>query len=106
MNSKSLESQLACLDRLATYLSEHGCDLPAQDAAATLIRSLDTAGLDHEHKALADAYAKLRGRLLAIAEGRARSLPVEQVAGFSRFYREHWLRTHTGLPTASRATWV
>lgn len=107
MNPQVMESQLACLERLVPYVGEHGCDLCAQDAAATLMRSLDTADLGHEHKALAGAYAELRIRLQAISEGRSGSLPVDQVACFSRFYREHWLRTRTGIPgSAPRPTRV
>jgi hypothetical protein len=96
MNLHRLESQLANLDRLVPHLTEHGCDISAQDAARDLIRVFDSADLAHEHKVLGSTYERLRAQLKAIAEGRSGFLPVEQVAAFSRFYREHVLRAETG----------
>lgn len=103
MNLRRLESQLANLERLVPHLTEHGCDISAQDAARALMRTFDLADPAHQDKILGNAYASLRDRLKAIAEGRSGLLPVEQVAAFSRFYREHMLR-ETGLlpPSALR----
>jgi len=90
-----VESQLASLERLVPHLTRHGCDSSAQDAAQTLLRYFDDARDAREDKALASAYATVRRRLKDIAEGRAGSLPVSNVAVFTRCYREHLLR---GLP--------
>lgn len=93
-----VESQLASLERLVPHLTQHGCDISAQDAARTLMRYFDSAELSHEHKALAIAYADVRGRLKDIAEGRSGYLPISKVATFTRFYREHLLRAQSAMP--------
>jgi hypothetical protein len=90
-----VESQLASLERLVPHLTRHGCDVSAQDAAQSLIRYFDDSPAAREVKALASAYANLRRRLQDIAEGRSGSLPVSNVAVFTRCYREHLLRTGT-----------
>jgi hypothetical protein len=106
MNLHRVESQLSSLERLVPHLSQHGCDISAQDAARALIHYFDDAPsgreieddlLKNEHKALGSAYAQLRGRLKDIADGRSGMLPVEQVAAFTRFYREHMLRAESVL---------
>ena len=79
----AVESQLTSLERLVPHLTRHGCDSSAQDAALSLIRYFD---------ALASAYAAVRHQLKDIAEGRSGSLPVSNVAVFTRCYREHLLR--------------
>jgi hypothetical protein len=115
MNLYRVESQLASLERLVPHLTQHGCDISAQDAASALMRYFDSArpGLEleddllrNENKALGSTYAKLRGRLKEIAEGRSGRLPIEQVAAFTRFYREHMLRAESALvrPAASPAS--
>lgn len=102
MNRVRVESQLASLERLAPHLSEHGCDISAQDAALTLIRDFDASALAREDKALGIAYAKLRETLKAIAEGRCGHLSIDQVAAFSRFYREQMLRTEIGATSGKK----
>jgi hypothetical protein len=106
MNLYRVESQLTSLERLVPHLTQHGCDISAQDAARTLIRYFDDARpsreleddlLRNENKALGSAYALLRDRLREIADGRSGMLPIEQVAAFTRFYREHLLRTESVL---------
>jgi hypothetical protein len=106
MNLYRVESQLASLERLVPHLTQHGCDTSAQDAASALMRYFDSARsgqeleddlLRNENKALGSTYAKLRGRLQDIAEGRSGMLPIEQVAAFTRFYREHMLRAESAL---------
>ena len=102
MNLDRVESHLTTLERLAPYLTQHGCDLSAQDAARTLIGYFDEGAsrpgkpsdelLEHENRALGRSYAGLRARLKDIAEGRSGRLPVDEVAAFTRFYREHLLR--------------
>ena len=102
MNLERVESHLTTLERLAPYLTQHGCDLSAQDAARALMRYFDegpvqpaTPGdelLEHENQALVRSYAGLRARLKDIAEGRSDRLPVAEVAAFTRFCREHILR--------------
>ena len=96
MNLYRLESQLASLDRLVPHLTEHGCDISAQDAARSLMRYFDAAALAYSDKVLGSAYAGLRDKLTAIAEGRSGRLPADQVAAFSRLYREQLLRAETG----------
>jgi hypothetical protein len=91
--SYRFESQLANLERLVPHLTQHGCDISAQDAAQTLMRYFDDAGAAREDKALASAYDELRRRLKDIAEGRSVRLPMSNVAIFTRCYREHLLRT-------------
>ena len=103
MTLERFESHLTTLERLAPYLTQHGCDLSAQDAARTLLWYFDEhpfdavrAGdeqLEHENRALGRSYAGLRVRLKDIAEGRCDRLPVAEVAAFTRFYREHILRS-------------
>jgi hypothetical protein len=87
-----VESQLANLERLVPHLTQHGCDMSAQDAAQTLMRYFDDSGPARENKALASAYDELRRRLKDIAEGRSGRLPMSNVAVFTRCYREHLLR--------------
>ena len=103
MNLERVESHLTTLERLAPYLTHHGCDLSAQDAARTLMWYFDEGAsrpglprdelLQHENRALLRSYAVLRTRLRDIAEGRCDRLPVAEVAAFTRFYREHILRS-------------
>ena len=103
MNLERVESHLTTLERLAPYLTQHGCDLSAQDAARTLMLYFDEgpahssgSGNDlaaHENRALGRSYAGLRERLERIAQGRPERLPVDEVAAFTRFYREHILRS-------------
>lgn len=97
MNLYRVESQLASLERLVPHLTQHGCDISAQDAARTLMRYFDDARLPHEDRALAGVYADVRGRLKDIADGRSGQLPVSKVAVFIRFYREHMLRAESVL---------
>jgi hypothetical protein len=87
-----VESQLANLERLVPHLTQHGCDISAQDAAQTLMRYFDDSRPARENKALASAYDELRRRLKDIAEGRSGRLPMSNVAVFTRCYREHLLR--------------
>jgi hypothetical protein len=96
MNLRGVESQLASLDRLVPHLIEHGCDICAQDAARSLMRYFDAAALAHDDKFVGTSYASLRARLKAIAEAREKHLPMDQVAAFSRLYREQMLRTEAG----------
>ena len=93
-----VESQLAGLERLVPHLTQHGCDINAQDAARMLMQYFDTADLPHDDKALAVAYAELRARLQDIAEGRSGFLPIGKVAAFTRFYREEMLRAEHMMP--------
>ena len=93
MNLHRVESQLASLDRLVPHLTEHGCDISAQDAARALIGYFDAAALAQEDKMVGSTYRSLRDRLKAIAEGRSGRLSMDQVAAFSRLYREQLLRT-------------
>src|SRR5918992_6314487 len=93
MNLYRVESQLASLERLVPHLTQHGCDISAQDAAQTLMRYFDDSRPAREDKALASAYDDLRRRLKDIAEGRSGRLPMSNVAVFTRCYREHLLRT-------------
>lgn len=102
MNLERVESHLTTLERLAPYITQHGCDLSAQDAARALMRYFDEGAVrparaggepaEHEQRALGRTYAGLRERLENIAEGRSNRLPVDEVAAFTRFYREHMLR--------------
>jgi len=87
-----VELQLASLERLVPHLTRHGCDSSAQDAALSLMRYFDDSREAREVKSLASAYALVRHRLKDIAEGRSGSLPVSNVAIFTRCYREHLLR--------------
>ena len=87
-----VESQLANLERLVPHLTQHGCDMSAQDAAQSLMRYFDDSRPARENKALASAYDELRRRLKDIAEGRSGRLPMSNVAVFTRCYREHLLR--------------
>ena len=87
-----VESQLASLERLVPHLSQHGCDASAQDAAQMLMRYFDDDAQARTDKALASAYGEVRGRLKAVAEGRAVRLSTSNVALFIRCYREHLLR--------------
>jgi hypothetical protein len=102
MNLHRVESQLASLDRLVPHLSEHGCDITAQDAARSLMRYFDDAALARTDKFVGMSYARLRDRLEAIAEGRARRLPMDQVASFSRLYREQMLRAEMGATSSNK----
>ena len=103
MNLHRVESQLASLDRLVPHLSEHGCDISAQDAARTLMRYFDAAAPTRDDKLLSLTYASLRERLQAIAEGRENRLPVDQVACFCRLYREQMLRRERDAACGSQA---
>lgn len=102
MNLHRMESQLASLDRLVPHLSEHGCDISAQDAARSLMRYFDGARLAREDRFVGSSYAGLRDRLKAIAEGRERRLPGDEVAGFCRLYREYMLRAETGATSGNK----
>ena len=98
MNLYRVELQLASLERLVPHLTQHGCDISAQDAAHTLMHYFDTVNLRQEDKTLAKAYAEVRGRLKEIAEGRSGLLPIGKVAAFSRLYREQMLRAESVMP--------
>ena len=112
MNLYRVESQLTSLERLVPHLLQHGCDISAQDAARALMRYFDESRpsgsgdreddlpdlLQRENRALGSVYAELRGQLKDIAEGRSGSLPIEKVAAFTRFYREHMLRAAAAAP--------
>jgi len=77
MNLERVESHLATLERLAPYLTQHGRDLSAQDAARALMRYFD----EGPHPFLpADGSLEHENR---------------EVAVLTRFYREHLL--HVGL---------
>jgi hypothetical protein len=102
MNLYRVESQLTSLERLVPHLTEYGCDISAQDAACTLMRDFDAAALAQEDKALGSAYASLRDKLQAVAEGRSGRLPVDQVAIFSRCYREQMLRAEIGASSGHK----
>jgi hypothetical protein len=104
MNLYRLESQLASLDRLVPHLTEYGCDISAQDAAQSLMRYFDAAALARQDKFVGSSYASLRDRLKAIAEGREKRLPVDQVAAFCRLYREQMLRTEASAASGNRNT--
>ena len=97
MSSLRIESQLGSLERLVPHLTQHGCDVSAQDAARSLMRYFDASRDAREDKALATAYAELRRQLQDIAEGRSGSLPTGKVAIFTRCYREHLLRAQAVL---------
>jgi hypothetical protein len=92
MNLYRVESQLASLERLVPHLTQHGCDISAQDAAQYLMRYFDDLRDARADKALASAYDEVRRRLQDIAEGRSGRLPMSKVAVFTRCYREHLLR--------------
>ena len=100
MSIYRVESQLASLERLVPHLTQHGCDISAQDAARSLMRYFDSSELSQEHKALASAYAEVRGRLKEIAEGRSGYLPISKVQTFTRFYREQMLRAESLMPAS------
>lgn len=97
MNLHRVESQLANLERLVPHLTQHGCDISAQDAARMLMRYFDSTRLSHEDRALAGAYDEVRVRLKDIADGRCGNLPISAVATFTRFCREHMLRAESVL---------
>jgi hypothetical protein len=99
MSLYRVESQLASLERLVPHLTQHGCDISAQDAARSLMRYFDSSELSQE-KTLASAYAEVRGRLKDIAEGRSGYLPISKVQTFTRFYREQMLRSEPGMPVS------
>ena len=90
-----VESQLASLERLVPHLTQHGCDISAQDAAQSLMRYFDHSPPARENKALASAYDELRRGLKDIAEGRSGRLPISKVAVFTRCYREHLMRAES-----------
>jgi hypothetical protein len=102
MNLHRVETQLASLDRLVPHLTEHGCDISAQDAARSLMRYFDAAALARDDKFVGTTYASLRDKLKAIAEGRSKRLPVDQVAAFSRLYREQMLRSEAGATSGNK----
>lgn len=95
MNLYRVESQLASLERLVPHLTQHGCDISAQDAAQSLMRYFDDSCPPREDKALAGAYDEVRRTLKDIAEGRSGRLPISKVAAFTRCYREHLLRAES-----------
>jgi hypothetical protein len=95
MTRYRVESQLESLERLVPHLTQHGCDMSAQDAAQTLMRYFDDSQLAREDKAIARAYDELRRQLKDIAEGRSVHLPISKVAIFTRCFREHFLRGET-----------
>jgi hypothetical protein len=95
MNLYRVESQLASLERLVPHLTQHGCDISAQDAAQSLMRYFDDSPPAREDKALATAYDEVRRTLKDIAEGRSGRLPISKVAVFTRCYREHLLRVES-----------
>jgi hypothetical protein len=92
MNLYRVESQLASLERLVPHLTQHGCDISAQDAAQYLMRYFDDSHHARDDKALASAYDEVRRTLKDIAEGRSGRLQMSKVAIFTRCYREHLLR--------------
>jgi hypothetical protein len=92
MNLYRVESQLASLERLVPHLTQHGCDISAQDAAQCLMRYFDDLHHARDDKALARAYDEVRRTLKDIAEGRSGRLPMSKVGVFTRCCREHLLR--------------
>src|SRR5437667_220672 len=66
MNLHRVESQLSSLERLVPHLTQHGCDISAQDAARALMRYFDDVRpareieddlLKNENKALSSSTA-------------------------------------------------
>lgn len=102
MNLYRVESQFASLERLVPHLTQHGCDISAQDAARSLMRYFDDSAAAREDKALASAYGEVRRKLKDIADGRAGQLPSSKVALFIRCYREHLLRAELVAQRAAR----
>ena len=103
MNLYRVESQLTSLERLVPHLTQHGCDISAQDAALCLMRYFDDSRHAREDKALASAYDEVRRTLKDIAEGRSGRLPISKVAVFTRCYREHLLRAEAASETPPSA---
>jgi|SRR5687768_4151332 len=102
MNMHRVETQLASLDRLVPHLTEHGCDISAQDAARALIGYFDAAALAQDDQMVGSTYRGLRDRLKAIAEGRSGRLSMDQVGAFSRLYREQLLRAEIGATSGNK----
>ena len=102
MNLHRVETQLTSLERLVPHLTEYGCDISAQDAARSLMDAFDAASLAETDPGLARTYAGLRDKLKAISEGRSGGLTMDQVATFSRFYREQMLRAEIGATSRNK----
>jgi len=127
-----IEAQCSTLTRLGEYLSQHGCDAQAVQAARAILRYFDTAGqyhhqdeeldlfpallttqdlsaqalitrLLHEHQGLELAWKNLRPLLVAIAETHSATFDDSVVRHFIEVYARH-IEVENGalLPLAAR----
>ena len=55
-----IEAQLCTLEKLMGHLGERGCDAGAREAAASVMRYFDTAGVDHHRDEDEDMFPLLR----------------------------------------------
>lgn len=76
--------QCATLERLVAHLQTHGCDEPAREAAAAVLRYFTLAGLNHH----ADEERDLFPRLLATATGEDAQRAAILVASMVADHRE------------------
>ena len=126
-----IEAQCATLARLLDYLPAHGADVPAQEAAARVIRYFDSAGRHHhedeeqdlfpllrarepgcaplldtlisEHHDMERLWSGLRAELDKLTRGDAGALSRESARRFTEAYRAHIAREdETLLPLARR----
>ncbi|MFO1396296.1 MAG: hemerythrin domain-containing protein [Burkholderiales bacterium] len=114
---RRIEKQLATLARLRAHLPQHGADAQAVGAATAIMRYFDTAAVHHhedeeeslfprllaarpdlaavadrleaEHVTMAQRYAALRERLVAIAAQASTELPADVAEAFAAAYTAH-----------------
>lgn len=127
-----IRTQCSTLEKLLAYLPEHGCDTQARQAAHTVLRYFDTAGIHHhddeeielfpklratgnaelilltdqlldEHVAMNAAWQRLSPCLREIADGNAIALEVAATTPFLTAYEQHIERENKQLlPLAAR----
>lgn len=113
---RRIEAQCASLHNLVTHLQAQGNDVPAQEAAAGIVRYFDTAGRYHhedeehglfpvlalhvpalaalvqdlaaEHTRMESAWRRLRTALTQVSAG-ASALNIALVEEFTALYRAH-----------------
>jgi hemerythrin-like domain-containing protein len=96
-----IEQQCVTLERLVSHLRTHGCDQPAREAAAAVLRYFALAGPQHH----ADEERDLFPRLLAAATGEDAQRAALLVASMVADHREMerlWAELEPVLETLAR----
>ena len=96
-----IETQLTMLERLVAYVTQHGCDAKAREAARFIMRYFDTAGVQHHRDEDEDLFPLLRSKAAEL--GRAEvSAVINELEGDHRTMDLQWSRLRARLDELTR----